>query len=254
MELTRAPRHALRLPGALELPWARRRRLRAERGTVALGVVAFGMTAVVLGAELVRMWRGRAEQLAQLDVVDSAEVAVRDTVAAAVVGYEHSPTRERALLNLLSSFSATFAAARLSTYLIHRRGGAGPFRDLLVGERHIHHFVPGIVLAFLAGGASVISRNEELDPLLALPFGAGVALTLDESALLLKLDDVYWTEEGIVSVQITLAALALLSAAALAARVLRRGERRVLTEVSPSGRRDRRPAETEISPSGHRDR
>jgi len=211
--------------------------MRAERGTVALGVAAFGLTAAALGAELLRVWRGRVEALSELDVEDTAEVAVRETVAAAVVGYEQSPTSERALLNLLTSFSGTFAATRVSTYLIHRRGGAtGPFRDLLVGERHIHHFVPGIVLAFLAGGASVISRNEELDPLLAVPFGMGVALTLDESALLLKLDDVYWTQEGIISVQITLAALALLSAAALAARVLRRGEQRVLAEPPPEPR------------------
>ena len=90
--------------------------------------------------------------------------------------------------------------------------------------------MPGIVLAFLAGGASVVSRNESLDPWLAVPFGAGVALTLDESALLLKLDDVYWTEEGIVSVQITLAAVAMLSAVALALRTLRRGERVVLDD------------------------
>ena len=37
---------------------------------------------------------------------------------------------------------------------------------------------------------------------LALPFGIGVALVLDESALLLELEDVYWTEEGVLSVQI----------------------------------------------------
>jgi hypothetical protein len=73
----------------------------------------------------------------------------------------------------------------------------------------------------------VISRDEELDPLLAIPFGMGVALTLDESALLLRLDDVYWTEEGIVSVQITLAAIALLSAGSLAREALRRGASRV---------------------------
>src|SRR3712207_8437960 len=47
---------------------------------------------------------------------------------------------------------------------------------------------------------------------LAIPFGAGVALTLDESALLLELEDVYWTEEGVVSVQITLATIGLLAA------------------------------------------
>jgi hypothetical protein len=88
--------------------------------------------------------------------------------------------------------------------------------------------VPGIVLAFVSGGTAVLARDERLDPWLAIPFGVGVALTLDESALLLKLDDVYWSEEGIVSIQITLGALALLSATVLALRVLRRGEQRVL--------------------------
>jgi hypothetical protein len=131
------------------------------------------------------------------------------------------------MLNLLASFSLTFACARLGTYLIHRGGPSGPFRNMVIGERHIHHFVPGIVMAFLAGGASVLSRNERLDPVLAVPFGVGVALTLDESALLLRLDDVYWSEDGIISVQITLAALALLSSTTLAKRALRRGERRL---------------------------
>ncbi len=70
--------------------------------------------------------------------------------------------------------------------------------------------------------------------LLAVPFGVGVALTLDESALLLRLDDVYWSEEGIVSVQITLAALALLSSATLARRALRRGERRLQAPPAPA--------------------
>jgi len=218
----------LRLPGALELPWARRRRMRAERGTWALGVAALSLTGAVLGTEVLRLWRGRIQEHPELDALESADIAVRETVAVAVAGYESGTTRENALLNLLASFSVTFAAARCSTYVIRRRGRTGPFRNLIVGQRHIHHFIPGIVLAFLAGGASVISHNRRLDPLLALPFGAGVALTLDESALLLKLDDVYWTEEGIVSVQITLAALALLSAAALAMRTLRRGERRML--------------------------
>ncbi|MGI8660346.1 MAG: hypothetical protein ACR2LH_04830 [Thermoleophilaceae bacterium] len=53
-------------------------------------------------------------------------------------------------------------------------------------------------------------------------------MTLDESALLLELDDVYWTEEGVVSVQIALAVTALLVAGAVATRFLRRGEQAVL--------------------------
>jgi hypothetical protein len=213
-----------RLPGTIELPWARRRRIRAERGTVALGIAAFGLTGAVVGSELARVLRERIHEHPELDVIDSADVAMRETVAVAVAGYESMSTRETALLNLLGSFSLTFAAARLSTYLIRRRSDRWPLRDVIVRERHIHHFVPGIVLAFLAGGASVLSRDKELDSLLAVPFGMGVALTLDESALLLRLDDVYWSEEGIVSVQITLAALALMSAASLARQALRRGQ------------------------------
>jgi hypothetical protein len=55
-----------------------------------------------------------------------------------------------------------------------------------------------------------------------------MGLTMDESALLLELDDVYWSEEGVVSVQITMAVTALLAAIALASRFLRRGEQMVL--------------------------
>ena len=56
------------------------------------------------------------------------------------------------------------------------------------------------------------TKGEKLDKYLAFPFGVGVALVLDESALLLELDDVYWTEEGVLSVQIAFAAIAMLSA------------------------------------------
>jgi hypothetical protein len=56
----------------------------------------------------------------------------------------------------------------------------------------------------------------------------GMGLTLDESALLLELEDVYWSSEGLLSVQITLAVMSLLGALALGLRFLRRGERVVL--------------------------
>ena len=119
-------------------------------------------------------------------------------------------------------------AVRGTTHVIRARGQAGPFRDVVLGERHIHHFVPGIGMAFLAGGASIVTRDEGVDKWLAIPFGVGAALTLDESALLLELDDVYWTEEGVISLQIALAAAALLASLALGLRLLRRGERLVL--------------------------
>ena len=198
--------------------------------TLALAAVAVATTVGVAAGELARVWRrGSAPLPADADhVLEAAEVAARESVEVAVEGFRATSARETALLNLLASFVASFAAVRVSTHTIRSRGKFGPFRDLKVGRRHVHHFVPGIVMAFLAGGTSIASRNEELDQWLALPFGMGVALTLDESALLLQLEDVYWTEPGVLSVQITLSAIALLGALALSRRLLRRGEERVL--------------------------
>jgi hypothetical protein len=82
------------------------------------------------------------------------------------------------------------------------------------------------VLALAAGGVAIGTKGERLDKYLAFPFGVGVALVLDESALLLELDDVYWTEEGVLSVQIAFAAIALLSALAYLIRILRHSEGR----------------------------
>ncbi|MDX6673472.1 MAG: hypothetical protein QOH11_890 [Solirubrobacteraceae bacterium] len=203
--------------------------------TLALAATAAVTTVGVAAGELARVWRrGSAPLPADADhVLEAAEVAARESVEVAVEGFRATSARETALLNLLASFVLAFVAVRASTHTIRSRGTFGPFRNLKVGRRHVHHFVPGIVMAFLAGGASIASRNEELDQWLALPFGTGVALTLDESALLLQLEDVYWTEQGVLSVQITLSAIALLGALALSRRLLRRGEARVL-EAGPS--------------------
>ena len=213
---------------------ARRSGLRIDRKTWALGATAFASTAALAAGEYARVWRRGSAPLPTetTDVLDAAGEAVAETVEVAVTGYRSGSTRENALFNLLASFSMTFGTTRLMTYVIRRRGTLGPIRNYRWGGRHIHHFVPGIILAFLAGGISVVSRNQDLDPWLALPFGAGAALTLDEAALLLELDDVYWTERGVVSIQITLGALALLSSIAIALRVLRRGEREVLEDES----------------------
>jgi hypothetical protein len=144
------------------------------------------------------------------------------------VGYAEVSGRENAMFNLLTSFVGAFLTARLIAYSLRQRRTFGPFRTMRLGRRHIHHFVPGIVVAFAAGTAAILTRDERLEPVLAVPFGVGMGLTLDESALLLELDDVYWTREGLVSVQITLAVTAMLASLALALRFLRRGEEVVL--------------------------
>ncbi|HEU0024398.1 MAG TPA: hypothetical protein VFQ12_07200 [Thermoleophilaceae bacterium] len=192
-------------------------------------MAAAAVAAVTLG-EVGRVWRrGSAPAPGDTDnLLLAAEEAVAETAQVARAGYREVSSRENAMFNMLSSFAGTFLAARWITYALRGRPRFGPFRSLRVGRRHIHHFVPGIVLAFAAGAAAILTRDEDLEPKLALPFGVGMGLTLDESALLLELDDVYWRREGLLSVQITLAVISLLSALALGLRFLRQGEQAVL--------------------------
>jgi len=217
-------------------PQERQAGLLANRRTLALGLLAATATAAVITVEFSRVWRrgsvpGPAS--AEDPLLAVAEAAV-ETAEVARTGYREVSTRENSMFNLLTSFVVTFLAARTVTTLLRGRPTVGPFRDLTVGRRHIHHFVPGIVLAFASGGAAIVTRDEKIEPLLAIPFGVGMGLTLDESALLLELDDVYWTEEGVISVQIALAVTAVLASVALAMRFLRRGEEVVL-EGPPAG-------------------
>jgi hypothetical protein len=213
----------------------RRRSLSPGRGTLALGAVATSAVVAVVAIELRRVWRrGSAPALRDTDhPILAAEEAVAETARVARVGYREVSTRENSMFNLLTSFATTFILARSVTYALRGRPTLGPFRNLSVGRRRIHHFVPGIVIAFGAGAAAILMRDERLEPLLAVPFGVGVGLTLDESALLLDFEDVYWSPEGLLSVQITLAVIAMLGALALALRFLWRGEQVVLEPAQP---------------------
>jgi hypothetical protein len=208
----------------------RRRPLEPGRGTLALGALATVAVAAVVVAELRRVRRrGASPVLRDSDhPLLAAEEAVAEAARVARVGYADVSTRENSLFNLLTSFAATFILVRSITYGLTRRPKIGPFRNLRIGRRHIHHYVPGIVIAFLSGAGAILSRDERHEPLLAVPFGVGMGLTLDESALLLELEDVYWSREGLLSVQITLTVMAMLGALALALRFLRRGEEIVL--------------------------
>ena len=197
-----------------------------ERRTAVLAVLAVGSVAAFVTAEVGRVWRrGSAPIPGEADhPLAAAEEAVAETVEAARVGYQDAPVLENATFMLLTSFVTIFISARGISYMLRRRSSVGPFRDLRSGRRHIHHFVPGIALLMLSGGAAILTRDETLEPKLAVVFGAGMGMTLDESALLLELEDVYWSEEGLLGVQITLATAALFAALALGLKFLRRGE------------------------------
>ena len=209
-------------------PLSRRKQvLSADRSTLALAGVAVATAGVVIGGEVLRMARRRrrSQQVPTPETpFDAAALATRDTVAIAVEGYEDAPHRETILFNMLNGFVGAFALMRLSTW--GQRGGWWPINPVRVSGRHIHHFVPGILIAFGAGGWGLATQNERLEEALSFAFGAGAGLTFDEAALLLDLRDVYWSREGILSVQISFGLTAVLAATILGLRILRRGERR----------------------------
>jgi len=108
--------------------------------------------------------------------------------------------RERLFLASLG-FLTTFAIVRVITHLI--RAGVGPFQNVSSGGLHIHHLVWGILLLLAVGYLWLIERgtgSNWLAGVSALAYGVGAALTLDEFALWLNLQDVYWTGPGRVSI------------------------------------------------------
>lgn len=187
-----------------------------------LGVLAGGAVIAVFGAEAARVWRlGKLAHGRGLADEEDPSGRVRILAQTLREGYSVSRTRENALFNMLASFTVTFGVTRGITWTIREHGGFGPIRNVQVGARHIHHFVPGGLLSLAAGGFALGSKDSKHNTWLALPFGIGVALVLDESAMLLELDDVYWTEEGVLSVQIAFTAMAMLSAVVYAIAIVR---------------------------------
>lgn len=223
----------MRLRGGIARRETQRRANRLTVGLAGLAVVTAGS---VLVGEVLRLTRRRTRAAAEADgVLDTAEQAIvaagqatQDTVTVAVEGYELTPRGETVLFSILTGFVGGFALMRLSAAGI--RGGWWPFGNVRLGGRHIHHFVPGILIAFVSGGAALVTQNERLEQVLAFPFGAGMGLTFDEAALLLDLRDVYWTREGVLSVQVSLGLAAVLGGTIIALRMLRRGEQTALEQ------------------------
>jgi hypothetical protein len=107
---------------------------------------------------------------------------------------------KRALFVLLVGFILTFVTVRVNTRLARARSGGGGLRIGSVvtpGGLHIHHAVFGIVAMVVVGIlAFAIEPASPWREFMAFAFGSGAALTLDEFALILHLEDVYWTGEG----------------------------------------------------------
>ncbi|MFI8346129.1 hypothetical protein [Streptomyces sp. NPDC085596] len=112
------------------------------------------------------------------------------------------------LLLALTSFVFTFVVTRIIVRLI--RAGKGPFGNVQAGGVHIHHVVPGVVLTIVGGfGAVASDRHGAGGAIAAVVFGIGAGLVLDEFALILHLDDVYWSAQGRKSVEVVVITAAL---------------------------------------------
>lgn len=112
--------------------------------------------------------------------------------------------RERLFLASLAFF-ITFGVVRIIAHAI--RAGVGPFHNIQAGQTHIHHLVWGILLLLLVGygwlvqlGTGEGKSSAIVSRLTAVLYGAGAALTLDEFALWLHLEDVYWDRQGRASI------------------------------------------------------
>jgi hypothetical protein len=108
---------------------------------------------------------------------------------------------QRAALLSWLAFTVTFGTVRGITYSI--KEGKGPFGNLSVGGEHLHHYMWGIGLVSGVGGVAVHGEDERRKhPLVAISYGTGLALIVDEFALLLDLKDVYWAKQGRISVDL----------------------------------------------------
>jgi hypothetical protein len=219
------------LPGIPRLrrpaPVSHWQEIKSDKATAVLAAGTVAIAGAVMVAQYGRLLtrRTHSEQVDE-PLIASAPAAAVDTVTVAVEGFSAASRREIVLFNLLSGFLGSFALVRLTTWAI--RDGRGPFRNVQVGGRHIHHFVPGILLAFSSGIAGLLIDKGRGDAHAAVTMGIGIGLTFDEAALLLDMRDVYWTREGLLSVQLSLATGAALGASVLTMRILGRGERHQL--------------------------
>jgi hypothetical protein len=128
----------------------------------------------------------------------------------------------------------TFLVTRTVTRLIRSGSGGGVgLGNFSIGGVHVHHQVFGILIIIGTGIAlvSATPQGTALDVAAAI-FGVGVSLTLDEFALWLHLEDVYWAEQGRKSVDAIFCVLAI-TGALIGEPTSSRGK----SERRPGGRR-----------------
>jgi hypothetical protein len=120
--------------------------------------------------------------------------------------HTHVPDRPKRRLFLAAiGFFATFAIARALAYAVYRN--VSPFHYIYFRGTHIHHLVLGIIILLAVGfcwlievGTGAKSSSLLASRLMSLLYGVGAALTLDEFAIWLNIEEgVYWTRRDFAS-------------------------------------------------------
>jgi hypothetical protein len=107
------------------------------------------------------------------------------------------------------AFLVSFGFIRTSAHMIRAQVSWWP-GNVEVGGTHIHHLVWGILLLLINGYVGVaIHPGDPWRDIIAVGFGIGTGLTLDEFALWLNLKDVYWSQQGRRSIDAVLVAAGL---------------------------------------------
>jgi hypothetical protein len=117
---------------------------------------------------------------------------------------------EQGLFLVFAGFILSFALIRMSTRLMRSdRVPWWPGSVVSDGGLHIHHLVFGIVTMMAAGtlGFAALGHSPYTE-ICAFAFGVGAGLTIDEFALWVHLEDVYWADEGRSSIDATVIAAA----------------------------------------------
>jgi hypothetical protein len=148
---------------------------------------------------------------------------------------ELHPEQQTALISWVA-FTVTFTFVRVITYSIKK--GRGPLKNVSVGGIHLHHYLWGILTVSAVGGVALRgSERTRRHPLVGIAYGSGLALIVDEFALLLDLEDVYWAKQGRISVDTAIGLISTTGSALAAGPVLRRLRRNRQTssgEARPS--------------------
>ena len=123
-------------------------------------------------------------------------------------------------LLLLVAFLATFGFIRFSTHMIRAGVSWWPGNVSTKGGTHVHHLVFGIIGLLVVGYIGLaVAPGSPWREILAVLFGIGAGLTLDEFALWLNLEDVYWSQKGRQSIDAVIVATVLGALVLLGVRI-----------------------------------